>query len=275
MAAPKILYLPTELPSPSPTAAAALSSRWNSRTGDPAMTQWCKSNCASGFCPPNKCVQDDDGSEEPLAEAVTPMITSSTPVLDKVFPKTTTAMTTMVTEGDHAQGCCGTPRENPVCWGCGKEGFGLCHGSSKTCSIECKGAWLASKGRPLCALEVTPTSVTARETTAAPAESQNVSTAHRKKKKGKRGGHKIRAERRHERRDAKKDSWEARVAAAEMEAEKTIELEEKAAIENWKKAEVNHAAKEKKEEVKTEKLAKLREESDALEEAAAVRRRQR
>ena len=54
---------------------------------------------------------------------------------------------------DHGQGCCGSPSGPSVCWGCGEEGHGLCHMSSESCSTKCEGAWLASEGRPLCALE--------------------------------------------------------------------------------------------------------------------------
>jgi hypothetical protein len=49
-------------------------------------------------------------------------------------------------------GCCGSTSGPSGCWGCGEEGNGVCHVSSESCRTKCEGAWLASEGRPLCAL---------------------------------------------------------------------------------------------------------------------------
>ena len=52
--------LTTLLPSPDPEAANA--STWTSISGDATLTAWCNTNCAAGFCPPDKCVKDGDGA---------------------------------------------------------------------------------------------------------------------------------------------------------------------------------------------------------------------
>ena len=51
-----------------------------------------------------------------------------------------------------ATGCCSSTSGPSECWGCGETGNGLCHASSESCRTKCEGAWLASEGRPLCAL---------------------------------------------------------------------------------------------------------------------------
>ena len=43
---------------PSPAPTTALPQSWTSVTGDSGLTQWCNANCASGFCPPDKCVEE-------------------------------------------------------------------------------------------------------------------------------------------------------------------------------------------------------------------------
>ena len=43
---------------PSPAPTTALPQSWTSITGDSGLTQWCNANCASGFCPADKCVEE-------------------------------------------------------------------------------------------------------------------------------------------------------------------------------------------------------------------------
>ena len=60
LAAPEGSLPTTLLPSPDPEAANA--STWTSISGDATLTAWCNTNCAAGFCPPDKCVKDGDGA---------------------------------------------------------------------------------------------------------------------------------------------------------------------------------------------------------------------
>ena len=46
------------LPTTLLAAGAANASTWTSISGDPTLTEWCNTNCAAGFCPEAKCVED-------------------------------------------------------------------------------------------------------------------------------------------------------------------------------------------------------------------------
>ena len=197
--------LPTTL-LPSPAAdAAANASTWTSISGDATMTQWCNANCAAGFCPPNKCVEGGDGA----AELPSP---SPKPAAPAVAP----------------------PAEGAI------RDAGWGEGAFSQAEAERQNMSTALTRSPDTAVSDT-----------APAQSQNVATSLSAeevapKKKGKRGGGRgVRAERRHERRAAKKASWEARVAAAEIEAEKYIELEEKTESTDFEEAMEKAKAAEK------------------------------
>lgn len=84
--------LPVSL-QPPPTSITSLSPKWTSITGDPALTKWCNGNCASGFCPPDKCMESDGhGSDEVASKLLAP---SSQPV----SPMATTQATPMTAAG--------------------------------------------------------------------------------------------------------------------------------------------------------------------------------
>ena len=48
-------------PSPAPTSAQPQT--WTSINGDSGLAQWCNANCASGFCPVDKCVEEGASDE--------------------------------------------------------------------------------------------------------------------------------------------------------------------------------------------------------------------
>ena len=223
--------LPTTL-LPSPAAdAAANASTWTSISGDATMTQWCNANCAAGFCPPNKCVEGGDGAAELPSPSPKPAAPAVAPLAE------------------------GAIRD--AGWG---------EGAFSQAEAERQNMSTALTRSPDTAVSDT-----------APAQGQNVATSLSAeevapKKKGKRGGGKaVRAERRHERRAAKKESWEARVAAAQAEAEQNIELEEKTENRDFEDAiEMAKVGKEGAVRFPPE-TEDSSEERDASEEEAAVR----
>ena len=218
-------------PQPSPAADAANASSWTSISGDATMTAWCNTNCAAGFCPDSKCVAD----EVPGDVAVLPSPKPVAPVAPQAAGRTL-----------------------ETGWGDGA--FSQADAERQNVST---------------ALSFSHSDTVVSDT--APAESQDVTASlsaeeEAPKKKGKRGGGKaVRAERRHERRAAKKESWEARVAAAQAEAEQNIELEEKTENKDFEDAiEMAKVGKEGAVRFPPE-TEDSSEERDASEEEAAVR----
>ena len=75
---------------PSPAPATALPQSWTSITGDPGLTQWCNANCASGFCPTDKCVEEGAELLVPSPQpSPQPAVTSKT-VTSKATTKSAT-----------------------------------------------------------------------------------------------------------------------------------------------------------------------------------------
>lgn len=51
---------------------------------------------------------------------------------------------------EQTTGCCATNAAAGVCWGCGSDGLGWCHGGKDNCDPKCNGTWISSAAPPTC-----------------------------------------------------------------------------------------------------------------------------